>query len=173
MIFVIFVWTRNQIRMGSDIKCPVCGSEQVFASKKGFGTKKAIAGAVLTGDALLSALAGGLGKDRIVITCLKCGHKFSPGDPLSIKHTSFPADTDKFLAENKDLPKTAYYQCACGKISSLETSHPYCPSCGRRLTDNEIVSEEYAKGKSKGGGSIWVILFAILLIGGLIAMVMI
>ena len=157
--------------MGSDIKCPVCGSEQLFASKKGFDTKKAIAGAVLTGDALISALAGGLGKDKVEITCLKCGHKFSPGDPLSVNHTPISADTDKYLAEKKDLPKTAYYQCSCGKISSLETSHPYCPVCGRKLTENEIVSEDYAKDHSKKGGCLGVIIIPLLLIGGILAIV--
>ena len=155
--------------MGSEIKCPICGSEQLFAVKKGFDTKKALAGAVLTGDALISALAGGLGKDKVEITCLKCGHKFSPGDPLSINHTQVPAETDKYLANKKDLPKTAFYQCSCGKISSLETSHPYCPSCGRRLTDDKIVSENYAQEQTKKGGCLGVILIPLFIIGGVLA----
>lgn len=157
--------------MGSDIKCPVCGSEQVFASKKGFDTKKAIAGAVLTGDVLISALAGGIGKDKIEITCLKCGHKFSPGDPLSVNHTPIPSDTDKYLADKRELPPTAYYQCSCGKISSLETSHPYCPSCGRKLTENEIVSENDAIDQSKKGGCLGLIILPLLLVSGILAMI--
>jgi len=157
--------------MGSEIRCPICGSEQVFAAKKGFDTKKAVAGAILTGDALISALAGGLRKDKVEITCLKCGHKFSPGDPLSIKYSSLPANTEKYLAEKKDLPKTAYYQCPCGKISSLETYHPYCPACGRKLTEDDIVSESFAKAQSKKGGCLGSILIPLLLIGGILAMI--
>lgn len=157
--------------MGSEIKCPVCGCEEVFAAKKGFNTKRAIAGAILTGDALISALAGGIGKDKIEITCLRCGHKFSPGDPLSINNKPIPTDTDKYLADKKDLPKMAYYKCPCGKISSLETSHPYCPSCGRHLTEEAMVSEDFAKEQSNKGGCFGVLLIPLLVIGSILLMI--
>ena len=44
------------------VKCPQCGSEQVHAEKRGWTLQ-----------------TGAIGSDKIVITCLKCGHKFEPG----------------------------------------------------------------------------------------------
>lgn len=60
------------------VKCPVCNSDQIHADKKGFSGKKAVGGVLLTGG--IGALAGTLGSNKIVITCLNCGHKFSPGE---------------------------------------------------------------------------------------------
>lgn len=148
--------------MEKEIKCPVCGCEEVFASKKGFNAKKAVAGAILTGDALISALAGSAGSNKVEITCLRCGHKFYPGDPLSVKHEP--------LMDKRDLPQTAYYKCSCGKVSSLETANPYCPACGRRLTDNEIISEDTAKEQSKKGGCLGVILIPFLVLVSILMM---
>lgn len=44
------------------VKCPKCGSDQVHAAKRGW-----------------SIWTGLIGSGKIVITCLKCGNKFSPG----------------------------------------------------------------------------------------------
>lgn len=149
--------------MPSDIKCPVCGSEQIHAEKKGFSTGKAVAGTILTGDLLIGALAGSHGKDKIELTCLKCGHKFYPGDPLSVNHTVPAADTDKFLAEKKDLPKTAYYKCSCGKVSMLETDSAKCPKCGRRLTEADIITEDEAKVSAPKSGCLGHIMIPLLI----------
>ena len=46
-----------------EVKCPNCGSTQVHAEKRGW-----------------SIWTGFLGSGKILITCLKCGHKFSPGE---------------------------------------------------------------------------------------------
>lgn len=62
----------------SEIKCPKCGSTQITANKKGFSGKKAIAGAVLTGG--IGLLAGTIGSNNIVITCLSCNNTFQPGE---------------------------------------------------------------------------------------------
>lgn len=149
--------------MASDIKCPVCGSEQIHAEKKGFSTGKAVAGTILTGDLLIGALAGSHGKDKIELTCLKCGHKFYPGDPLSVNHTVPAADTDIFLAEKKDLPKTAYYKCSCGKVSMLEGPHPKCPKCGKMLSSDDIVTEDEAKASAPKGGCLGLLLIPLLI----------
>jgi hypothetical protein len=61
-----------------NIKCPKCGSEQITANKKGFSGKKALVGGLLTGG--VGLLAGTLGSNKVVITCLNCGNEFSPGD---------------------------------------------------------------------------------------------
>lgn len=61
------------------VSCPLCKSEQVIAGKQGFGVGKAAAGAVLTGG--IGLLAGGIGANKIKITCLACGHEWKPGTP--------------------------------------------------------------------------------------------
>lgn len=63
--------------MPDEIKCPRCGSTQITANKKGFGIGKAAVGAIIAGPI---GLAGGfLSSNKIVITCLNCGHKWRPG----------------------------------------------------------------------------------------------
>jgi predicted nucleic acid-binding Zn-ribbon protein len=61
----------------NEICCPKCGSNQITANKKGFSGKKAVAGAVLTGG--IGLLAGTIGSNKILITCLNCGNQFKPG----------------------------------------------------------------------------------------------
>ena len=62
----------------NQILCPKCGSNQLTAHKKGFSGKKAVAGAILTGG--IGLLAGTIGSNKIIITCLNCGHQFKPGE---------------------------------------------------------------------------------------------
>lgn len=63
-----------------EISCTKCGSHDLHAGKKGFSGKKAVAGAVLTGG--VGLLAGTIGSNNVLITCLACGHTFRPGDQL-------------------------------------------------------------------------------------------
>jgi tellurium resistance protein TerD len=59
-----------------EVRCPNCKSNQITVSHKGFGVGKAAVGAVLLGPI---GLIGGLaGSTDILITCLKCGQKWSP-----------------------------------------------------------------------------------------------
>ena len=60
------------------IRCPKCGSTQITADKKGFGIGKAIAGDLVAG-AVGGLVAGSMGKDKVIITCLNCGHKWKAG----------------------------------------------------------------------------------------------
>jgi len=152
----------------SEIKCPVCGCEQIYADKKGFSTGKAVAGTVLTGNLLIGALAGSHGKDKVELTCLKCGHKFYPGDPLSVNNTVLPSDTDQYLASPQDLPKRAIYKCSCGKESSLDVGHPYCPKCGRYLSPDNIVRKVPGQEANKGCAAM--LLIPLILGVGLIAL---
>ena len=46
------------------VTCPKCGSTQIHAEKRGW-----------------NLLTGFIGSGQIVLTCLKCGHKFKPGQP--------------------------------------------------------------------------------------------
>jgi DNA-directed RNA polymerase subunit RPC12/RpoP len=60
------------------IQCYKCGSTELTAQKKGYSGGKALGGALLTGG--IGLLAGTIGSKKINITCLKCGHKFKPGE---------------------------------------------------------------------------------------------
>lgn len=70
--------------MENKIKCPKCSSTQLTSDKKGFSGKKALAGAVLTGG--IGLLAGTIGSGNLIISCLKCGNQFKPGDDLDAKN---------------------------------------------------------------------------------------
>jgi ribosomal protein S27E len=54
----------------NDIKCPMCGSTQLTANKKGFSVGQAVAGGII---------GGAIGMNKVKITCLKCGNTFNPG----------------------------------------------------------------------------------------------
>jgi hypothetical protein len=56
--------------------CPKCGSVSLSANQKGYGLGKGVTGGVLLGPAGL--LAGFLGSKKVTVTCLKCGHQWSP-----------------------------------------------------------------------------------------------
>ncbi|SHK37895.1 hypothetical protein SAMN02745248_02403 [Hathewaya proteolytica DSM 3090] len=59
------------------IHCPKCGSTQITANKKGFSLGKGILGAAITPG--LGLVTGAMGKNKIEVTCLKCGHKWKAG----------------------------------------------------------------------------------------------
>ena len=52
------------------IQCPKCRSTQVSANRKGW-----------------SLMTGAIGSGRVIITCLKCGHKFGPGGDYASLNT--------------------------------------------------------------------------------------
>ena len=58
----------------SMMKCPRCGSTSLSGNKKGYGVGKGIVGAAVFGP--LGLVAGNIGAKKVVVTCMKCGHKF-------------------------------------------------------------------------------------------------
>lgn len=67
----------TETEWGSSIGCPRCGSNQITAQKRGFKVGRAVGVGLATG-AVGGLLAGAAGKDKITITCLKCGKQWSP-----------------------------------------------------------------------------------------------
>ncbi len=59
------------------IRCPKCGSSQLTANTKGYGAGKAVVGTIAFGP--LGLLGGFIGSKKILITCLRCGHSWTPG----------------------------------------------------------------------------------------------
>ena len=68
------VQIMQQRQYNAQAKCPRCGSTSLSAAKQGFGYGKAVAGAVVLGG--IGLLAGGIGANKTVVTCLNCGYKF-------------------------------------------------------------------------------------------------
>jgi DNA-directed RNA polymerase subunit RPC12/RpoP len=56
-----------------DVRCPKCGSARVHADQRGW-----------------SFWTGTIGSGKTVITCLKCGHRFNPGEGVQRSQTPTP-----------------------------------------------------------------------------------
>ncbi len=54
--------------------CPRCYSTSITANEKGFGVGKAVVGVGLFG--LPGILAGSIGRKKLKVTCLSCGHSW-------------------------------------------------------------------------------------------------
>lgn len=70
---------NSSIRKEEDniVKCPKCRSTSITANKKGFSLAKGAVGVVAIGA--LGAVAAGHGKNKVIVTCLNCGHQWKPG----------------------------------------------------------------------------------------------
>ena len=121
------------------IRCPKCGSTQIHAEKRGFKTGRAIAGGLITGNLLITLAAGGIGKDNIELTCIKCGNKFKPGEGYNYIHKQ-PVEIKTGNGYVRYINNSEYklYKCpSCGRICSIYDSKMICPNCGRRVTEND------------------------------------
>ena len=56
------------------VVCPRCGSSQLSGEKRGFGFGQATVGGLLLGP--VGRLAGVLGKNKVLVLCLSCGHQW-------------------------------------------------------------------------------------------------
>lgn len=72
---------NNAYKKDDFMKCPKCTSSQLTSSKKGFSGGKAVVGVALTGG--IGLLAGTIGRNKQVVTCLRCGHNFKAGEYYS------------------------------------------------------------------------------------------
>lgn len=54
------------------VVCPKCYSPSITSNEKGFGVGKAVVGVGLFG--LPGVLAGNIGRKKLKVTCLSCGH---------------------------------------------------------------------------------------------------
>jgi len=61
------------------IICPKCFSNQISSGQKGFNNAAGALG-MLSSGAMAGMAYGSLGSGQTVITCLKCGNKFKPGE---------------------------------------------------------------------------------------------
>jgi uncharacterized paraquat-inducible protein A len=120
------------------IRCPKCGSNQIHADKKGFSAGQAAAGAFV-GGVLAGAVAGDIGRNKIYITCLNCGHRFKLGEQLKSGDATiekrFQDGYVKPIAKNEEEKPRAHKCHYCGRIAHAERN---CPSCGTPYNENDL-----------------------------------
>ena len=58
--------------------CPKCGSTSLTANKKGYGIGKGLIGAAVIANPI-GLVAGNIGRQKVLVTCLNCGYQFKPG----------------------------------------------------------------------------------------------
>jgi len=69
--------STKKVENDNVVHCSKCGSTSISANKKGFSLGKALVGSVVALP--VGAVTGMMGKNKIYITCLNCGHKWKPG----------------------------------------------------------------------------------------------
>lgn len=124
----------------SEIKCPKCGSTQIHADKRGFKAGRFVAGTLVAGP-LAGVVTGAAGKNKIIITCLACGHQFKPGQSSyadSGTQGSVISGHPEGVTYIKS--KTSVYKCSyCGKISTFSDFNRKCPSCGSYIKESDKI----------------------------------
>jgi RNA polymerase subunit RPABC4/transcription elongation factor Spt4 len=147
----------------SEIKCPKCGSNQIHSNKKGFSTGKAVAG-TLVGGVLIGAAVGGIGSDKIEITCLNCGHKFKPGEQLKEKTEAIVEKhfDDGYVKPIRSSLVENIGRYKCHHCERIATAKGYCPSCGTPYNESDLYYEDL---KSAKGGCLGVLIILLIPIG--------
>lgn len=59
-----------------------------------------------------------------------------------------PSDTGVYVAK-ESISEQRLYKCDCGKISYLESGQAYCPSCGKWLSSEKIISTDEVMASSQ------------------------
>lgn len=67
----------NSSKSDDVVRCPKCKSTSITANKKGFSLAKGALGVATVG--LYGVVAAGHGKNKVIVTCLKCGHQWKAG----------------------------------------------------------------------------------------------
>jgi DNA-directed RNA polymerase subunit RPC12/RpoP len=147
------------------IRCPKCGSDNIYAYKKGFSTGRAVAGTVV-GGIYAGALVGGIGSNKIEITCLSCGKKFKPGEQLKEKTEAIIEIQTKDgyvkpIQKQDSITTYKLYKCHnCGRIAS---ANKYCPSCGAFYNESDLYTNDMQTKKGCLGIFIAIIVTSFLL----------
>lgn len=65
---------KGKMRRDGSLACPKCGCTSLSGQKKGFGLFKGMVGNALI--PVIGLLAAGIGKNKMKIICMNCGHKW-------------------------------------------------------------------------------------------------
>jgi ribosomal protein S27E len=69
------------------VLCPKCQSDQITANRKGVNVKRAVVGGLLLGPFGLAF--GAKDRNKVMVTCLACGHTWTAGEPNPPYHVVF------------------------------------------------------------------------------------
>lgn len=117
----------------NEVKCPICGSNQIHAGKKGFKAGRANLVNLFFG-LKTSLLIGAYGSNDIIITCLSCGKQFEPGQGRKLPSPK----TDYTIPQ-----KGEDYICShCQTVSYFNTVNKKCPSCGKYIREIDACSKQ-------------------------------
>jgi hypothetical protein len=61
----------------SAVRCSRCGSDQIMGGRQGYGAGKGVAGLLIAGP--IGLVAGLLGRKKVIVSCLSCGHTWRAG----------------------------------------------------------------------------------------------
>lgn len=73
-------WRReaNELDAAGTVYCPKCHSTNITAQKRGFGVIRGLVGGTLLHSAAAGAVVGAAGSNKVLLTCMKCGHQWKP-----------------------------------------------------------------------------------------------
>ena len=129
--------------MNDEICCPKCGSTNLHADKKGFSIGKALLGRVLVGG--IGFLGGFMGGNKVMITCLNCGHTFKPGEgkrKVSYQPTTVapePQALPRTEIPQEALPKSIRYSCKNLRKKQPKLKPPQ-PTTWQRMSIETLLS---------------------------------
>ena len=105
--------------------CPRCGSNNITTNNKGYGIGKGVVGAALLGP--LGLVAGNIGKNDIICTCLDCGHRWELKKQIEQKYANYYYQEIADKEKQKELKQE--------RRERVNNSSPgdCCPVCGERL----------------------------------------
>jgi DNA-directed RNA polymerase subunit RPC12/RpoP len=66
--------SQSEAQPANMLRCPKCGSSNIFVAKKGYSASNGCCGAVMFGP--LGLLCGASGANKLEKTCLDCKKKF-------------------------------------------------------------------------------------------------
>ncbi len=154
--------------LNKTVICPNCGSKIIYIDKKGFSTKKAVVGGLFTGNVFVAAAAGGIGANKIVLTCLDCGKNFKIGEGAHEVDIKLPSkaeviEFERHVIPKEDMPETYSFECDCGRSFTGERN-AYCPSCGRKMSEKNLTTTDRLKPKRAGCLGFFLILISVLMV---------
>lgn len=135
--------------------CPRCGSNNITTNNKGYGIGKGVVGAALLGP--FGLVAGNIGKNDIICTCLDCGHRWELKKQIEQKYTNYYLQEFTDKERQKELKQERIERAnnsllgdccpVCGE--KLYSDKKYCPNCTASYKSKEELNDIYHCGQYK------------------------
>lgn len=133
--------------------CPRCGSNNITTNNKGYGIGKGVVGAILLGP--FGLVAGNIGKNDIICTCLDCGHRWELKKQIEQKDTNYHHQEIANKEKQKEIRQerrervnnSSLGDCCpvCGE--RLYSDKKYCPNCTADYLPVDKLNDEFNCGR--------------------------